>query len=233
MTAPRISHYEWSGGREAMLRFGPDHGPTVIAALPLFEEANRTRAAMVDVLRRLAARGIAGALPDLPGTGESLVETADATLADWRGAFAAAAATLPGPVHVVAWRGGAVVDAEAVLTSRWWLAPLDGAGVMRDLRRAQAVSDNRHLFAGNALSAELIADLEAARISDPARPELARTGEAVRVPLRTLRLDTDPRPADAHIAGRPLWRAAEPGTDAALQAALADDIAAWIVTCAS
>ncbi len=41
--APRIDHYDWSGGREALLRFGPDTGPVVILALPLFEEANRTR----------------------------------------------------------------------------------------------------------------------------------------------------------------------------------------------
>ncbi len=218
MTGLRIDHYDWRGGREAMLRFGPDDGPVVIAALPLFEEANRTRAAVVDVLRRLAARGIGGALPDLPGTGESLVATSDATLADWRAAFAAAAAALPGPVHLMAWRGGALVGAEANVASGWWLAPVDGAGVMRDLRRAQAVSDDKHLFAGNALSAELISELEGAAL-----PALDRT--------RTIRLDTDPRAADAQIAGRPLWRAAEPGADDALQTAVADDVAAWIARC--
>ena len=85
-----IEHYDWPGGREAMLRFGPPHGPTMVAALPFFEEANRTRAAMVDVLRQLAVRGIGSILPDLPGTNESLLATSDATLAAWRGAFAAA-----------------------------------------------------------------------------------------------------------------------------------------------
>ena len=54
--APRIDSYAWSGGREAMLRWGPDGGPVVIAALPLLEEANRTRAFVVTILRALAKR---------------------------------------------------------------------------------------------------------------------------------------------------------------------------------
>ena len=221
MTGARFDHYHWAGGREAMLRFGPDTGPVVIAALPLFEEANRTRAAMVDVLRRLAARGIAGALPDLPGTGESLVETHDATLTDWRAAFAAAAATLPGPVHIMAWRGGSLIDAEAAVTSRWWLAPMSGADAMRELRRVQAASGANGSFAGNRLSARMIAELKA-----------AETGP-VRTALRTVRLATDPRPADAHLPFPPPWRAAEPGTNAALQSAIADDIADWLASCAA
>ena len=220
MTGPRIVHYDWPGGREAMLRFGPDHGPTVIAALPLFEEANRTRGAIVDVLRRLASKGIGSALPDLPGIGESLVATSAATLFGWRAAFAAAAATLRRPVHVLAWRGGALVDTEAAVASRWYLTPVTGAGTMRELRRAQAASADKELFVGNALSAGLIAELEHACL--PASEH-----------KRILRLETDPRPADAKIPGRPLWRAAEPTTDDALQAVIADDVAAWIDRCAA
>ena len=208
MSAPRITHYDWPGGREAMLCFGPDGGPTVIAALPLFEEGNRTRAALVAVLRQLAERGIASALPDLPGTGESLLPTHEATLAGWRAAFAAAARTLPGPVHVVAWRGGALVDTDAEVASRWHLSPLSGADTMRELRRMQAAAGGE-LFAGNRLSEVFVQELESDRLA------------------------TDPRPADAHLPGRPLWRAAEPGTDPALEAAVADDIAGWIATCAA
>jgi hypothetical protein len=43
MTGLRFDTYDWPGGREAKLRFGPDSGSIVIVALPLFEEANRTR----------------------------------------------------------------------------------------------------------------------------------------------------------------------------------------------
>ena len=64
----RIEHYDWAGGREAMLRFGPDE-PRVIVSLPLFEEANRTRAFAVTLLHALAARDIGGLLPDWPGHG--------------------------------------------------------------------------------------------------------------------------------------------------------------------
>ena len=75
-----IDHYDWVGGREAMIRFGPATGPVVVAVLPLFEEANRTRTFVVGLLRRLADRGIAGLLPDVPGQGESLVPLANCTL---------------------------------------------------------------------------------------------------------------------------------------------------------
>ncbi|WP_375287725.1 hypothetical protein [Sphingomonas sp.] len=212
----RVGRYEWVGGVEAMLRFGPDHGPTLLCAAPLFEEANRTRAAIVDVLRSLATRGIASALPDLPGTGESLLPTPEATLAGWRQAFAAAARALPDPVSVMAWRGGALVTVD-VAGPRWHLSPLSGAEVMRDLRRTRGAGETQ-LLAGNDLSGELVAELESA--APPAA-------------TRTVRLDTDPRLADLKLPGRPLWRAAEPGTDAALQAAIADDLACWIAACAS
>jgi hypothetical protein len=36
----RIDRYRWSGGEEAVLRFGPDDGPVVVVTAPLFEEAN-------------------------------------------------------------------------------------------------------------------------------------------------------------------------------------------------
>ena len=49
---------------------------------------------------------------------------------------------------------------------------------------------------------------------------------------RTVRLDTDPQPADRHVPGTPLWRRAEPGNDPALAVLLADDIADWIARCA-
>jgi alpha-beta hydrolase superfamily lysophospholipase len=215
---PRIDWYDWSGGREAMLRFGPDGGPTVIAALPLFEEGNRTRTAMVDVLRRLAARGVGCVLPDLPGAGESLVATCDATVAMWREAFAAACARVAGPVHVVAWRGGALLDTDAAVASRWYLAPQSGASLVRELTRVRALGSGGEDYAGNALSSTMIDGLAFA--------ELATVGS-----LRVVRLESDAKAADRKVAGPALWRAAEPGTDAAFQALVADDVADWIASC--
>ncbi|MCC2975597.1 hypothetical protein LK533_02775 [Sphingomonas sp. PL-96] len=136
-----IDRYDWPGGTEAVLRFGPAAGPVVVLALPPFEEANRTRTLMVAVLRRLGDAGIAGALPDLPGQGESLVATEAATLADWRAAFAACVATLPQPRFSLSVRAGALVDGEANVQARWSLSPQTGPELSRELHRtARAAS---------------------------------------------------------------------------------------------
>lgn len=232
-----IPHYDWPGGREAMLRFGPTAGPTAIFAMPLFEEANRLRAFAVTLCRQLAARGIATALPDLPGQGESLLPTEDARLEHWRAAFAAAAYGLGPSVHGIALRSGSVVDVDAALTSRWRLSPVAGAAVLADLRRAAFVGTRARgetvplqintldeapiLLAGNRIALPLFGALAEDDV----------VADATGIPLRTLRLASDRTPADRKIDAAPLWRRAEPGNDPALAATLADDIAEWIARC--
>lgn len=220
-----------------MLRFGPASGPVVIAVLPLFEEANRTRAFVVTILRQLAARGFAGALPDLPGAGESVIETEQASLSHWIDAVKTVAAALRQnheTVHVIGFRGGALVDRDAAVDTRWHLSPLDGQTVIRDLGRialaaakeAGTVFDPATLtapgapieIAGNRLNRKLLAEIE-------------RAVPGASAPLRTVRLDTDPLTADRHVPGAPLWRRSEPDNDTALAALLADDIAGWIASC--
>lgn len=227
-----IDRYDWAGGQEAMLRFGPATGPVVIMALPLFEEANRTRAFAVALLRALAGLGIAGALPDLPGMGESVVETARATLDDWRAAFAAAAHSLGRPVHVAALRGGALVTGAAMAASHWQFAPVAGAALVRDLLRARLLAAPEDAaiapFAepdgppvellGNLVSRALLAALAATEPANVPTP-------------RVVRLEGDPGPADLRLPGAPLWRRSEPGNDPALAHALAADLAAWIAPC--
>ena len=211
-TGPRIDSYEWSGGREAMLRFGPEGGPVVVLALPLFEEANRCRAFGVTLLRALAARGIGGVLPDLPGQGESELPTAAPTLADLRAAYAAA----PGG-YALAIRSGALLVGDR--WPCWMLAPQDGSTLLRELQRTKgAPLDGEHVeVAGNLLSSRLIDELAAS-------PGIAGEGAG----FRTVRLRSDGRPADLHVDGSPLWRRAEPDNDPALAETLADDITAWI-----
>lgn len=211
-----IDQYDWAGGREAMLRFGPDTGPVVVAALPLFEEANRTRAFVATILRALADRGIAGALPDLPGQGESLAPTEKLALADLQQAFAAAVRHLGRPAFALAVRSGAMIDASAPVRGRWHLAPTEGGDLLRELKRMQQPGDGSD-FAGNRLSPALLAELEHASVVDG----------------RTVRLETDARPADLKLPGAPLWRRAEPDNDTAFAALLADDIAAWVRACES
>ncbi len=204
-----IAWYDWPGGREAMIRLGPDTGPVVIIALPLFEEANRTRTFAVTLMRALAERGVASALPDLPGTGESLVATEAATLADWRSAFAAAAQAV-GAFASVAIRSGALLDAG--VAHRWHLAPQDGPALVRELDRLR----DGPTIAGNRVHPDLLATLAVAQTSA----------------ARTVRLTDDARPADTIIAGAPLWRRAEPGNDGDLAERLADDISDWVRSCA-
>lgn len=229
-----IDHYDWAGGREAMIRFGPSKGPVVIAAMPLFEEANRTRALVVMILRALAERGIGSALPDLPGVGESLIETENASLTIWKEAFSAAVSSLANQrVHTIAIRGGALVDQDAMPTRRWHFAPVTGASLVRDLLRTRLVVEGEGAepfdtsdpdgpaieLAGNLVSRHLLAELENATPSTV-------------TPVRIVRLETDAGAADLKIPGAPLWRRSEPDNDPDLAIRLADDIAAWIASCA-
>jgi hypothetical protein len=218
-----------------MLRFGPATGPVVVVALPLFEEANRTRAFAVTILRALAERGIAGALPDLPGQGESLVPTPETGLEKLRTAFAAAAASLETHAFSLAIRSGALLDSEAALAGRYHLSPMNGADLRRELVRARQASSREagEVFdpasldtttdpvelAGNLISPALLAELAAATPSTQA--------------VRTVRLETEAKPADAKLPGSPLWRRAEPDNDIAFAQTIADDIAQWIATCAA
>ncbi|WP_423602559.1 hypothetical protein [Sphingomonas sp. MS122] len=219
-----------------MLRFGPAAGPVVVAALPLFEEANRTRAFAVTILRALAGHGIAGLLPDLPGQGESLVPTHETDLDMLRTAFAAAA--MPAgdrPVFTFAIRSGALVDTQARVDAHYHLSPVTGADLRRELIRTRQASARE---AGETFDpagidtatgpVELAGNLIAPRLM--AQLATATPSETV---ARTVRLETEARPADAKLPGSPLWRRAEPDNDLAFAERVADDVAAWIATCAA
>lgn len=192
-----------------MLRFGPESGPVAVIALPLFEEANRTRAFVVAICRALATRGVGAVLPDLPGQGESPMATGRATVTGWRAAFAA----VPGS-HAVAIRSGALVMNHRPC---WLLAPQSGAELVRDLTRikGEPLAGERVEVAGNLLSRGLIEELAVAEYP---------TG-------RTVRLASDPRSSDHKLDGPALWRRAEPDNDIAFAETLAADIADWIAMC--
>jgi len=223
MIALRFDTYDWSGGREAMLRFGPDAGPIVIAALPLFEEANRTRQFLVTILRALAVLGIGSVLPDLPGTGESTVVTNEARLRDQRTSYIELAQQLVRNTYGISIRSGALFDTDAALAGRWQLSPQTGEDVLRELDRVRVASRSARAsdtdYAGNTLSREMLADLRDAA-------PYAGTG-----PLRGARLESDPRDADVKYAASPLWRRSEPDNDIALAQILAGDISNWIASC--
>lgn len=240
-TGPVIDSYAWVGGREPMLRFGPMDGPVVVLALPLFEEANRTRAFGVTLLRALAARGIGGALPELPSQGESERTTSTLKLDELRDAYNAAVSKL-GRNHLpygVSIRSGALIEADAdYLFGRWRLTPQTGEALVRELARVQRLTRKRAdpaltdpwgpedwpaqpiEVAGNLIDPACIAWLQVAKPFVP-------TG----VPVRVVQLGKVSSSADLLVAGTAPWRRAEPGSDPALAELLADDIAAWIATC--
>ena len=232
-----IDHYDWAGGREAMLRFGPDHGPVVVLAMPLFEEANRTRAFAVTLLRLLANDGIGGALPDLPGAGESENPVEDSSLSIWQNSFSSAfeVAASDRPGHVAALRGGCLVTGGAVAQSRWLMAPVGGEAIVRDLVRARQAADRE---TGTAFDADSIdqdgppIELTGHVLPRPLLRSLRTAEPDAAAPCRVVRLDGDPRPADLYVAGAPLWRRSEPGDDPALAATLAVDLAQWVRQCA-
>lgn len=218
------------------MRFGPADAPVVVIALPPFEEANRLRALAVAMARRLAETGLGAAIPDLPGTGESLTDIAGTRLVDWREAFAAACASAEQAHLVASLRAGALFDGYGGGTVHWRLSPQDGPRLLREMLRTRlaglrddgreastaslthiAKSDGIEL-AGHWLTPALFGDLEEAAPL-PAHP------------LRIVRLGGDVQPADRLIGSPPLWRRAEPDNDLHLAQLLADDIADWTTTC--
>lgn len=217
--------------------FGPGDGPVVVLAMPLFEEANRTRAFATSLLRSLGDRGIASALPDLPATGESLVPTEDARLQDWRRAFADAAAVFSNDgrtVHVASIRGGALVTRDAVAASGWQFAPALGDALVRAMLRARAVAEPGvplTFDAGDATDAGPPIALAGNLVARSLLRELHVAERDMREPTRVVRLERDPAVADRTLAGSPLWLRAEPDNDRALAEALADDLADWVRRC--
>ena len=224
--------YEWPGGREALLRFGPDRGPTLLILPPLFEEANRMRRCLVETMRMLGNDfGIATALPDLPGTGDSIVATVDARFKDWGSAISACSASLPQPCMTVAIRGGALLDGFADVQYRWRLSPISGRKLLRDMIRAVTISSEVKsveleaqarieptMLAGNLIHPALFAALDAAvPIDDPHIRTVGTAGEAGEF--------------DHQIAAAALWRRAEPGEDEELVNAMAEYIERWMHAC--
>lgn len=231
--APHIEYYHWAGGREVLLRFGPERGMlgTVLIVPALFEEANRLRGFTIALMRALAARGVASALPDLPGQGDSVWKTEHCAIDKWRAALGTAAATLGKP-HLFAIRGGTLLDGECQVAGRYHFAPVPGGDLVRDLVRIRQLSaeENDEPFnpeairppgppvelAGNLLSRWLIDDLKAA---------MPRTAD------RVARPETDARAAQMRLTGTALWRRARPEEDHELIRAVASDITRWVEQC--
>ncbi|TRD12507.1 hypothetical protein FGU71_11960 [Erythrobacter insulae] len=185
---------------------------------PLFDEHNKLRRHMAQVMRRLSEAGIMCVLPDLPGLNESTQPLEDQSLAHWRSALAAASAHF-NVTHVLSFRSGAILignDAKG-----WTYAPQDGAKLLRGMIRARAIASKEAgvaetsqelndlgrsegiTLAGWPIGSELFCDLETAT---PARSDTLVSIE------------------QALIGGQGLWLRAEPGEDHAQADAMATAI---------
>jgi hypothetical protein len=224
--ALRFRQYPADTGAEWMLIHGPSTGTRVLILGPVLNEMNLMRAVTVDMARRLAQRGHACAIPDLPGCGESMTPLRTVEWRDWRAAAAAAAEAWRGedgsPPHIVSLRGGCLLDDDCAAASRWRFAPAEGSALVRPLQRAHRIANREGVApededGGVPLAGFTFAPafLDALRAAQPA---------TVSGPLRNL---------EAEKSGVPRWRRAEPGADAALSERLSADIADWISSCAS
>ncbi|WP_374593257.1 hypothetical protein [Sphingosinicella sp.] len=203
---------------------GPETGPCVLFIPPLFEEMNRTRRLLADLGRALAASGIGSALADLPGTGDA---SGRPDVAAWRQATAHLIETLAGrPLRVLAVRGGALLTDGSGSEGLYRVSPASsGAGLLREMMRAQAIADQER---------------EGARVSPSTYETRFAHGETVALTgydvtpglaanLNTLALPDAAVPLRVStVEGPPVWRQAEPAPAPTFAAALAEDIAAWM-----
>lgn len=228
--APRFAQFAWDEGCEWMLSHGPIEGPQLLIAPPLFEELNRMRRLIGDVMRALAAEGVGSHLPDLPGTGESDRGIEETGWEHWLAAIAAAA-RFAGATHVASLRGGTLIDDRAELPL-WRFQPVEGAALLRDMTRARALADPGFGDAAkHALFETGPTELGGYRLPAPLARAL-REAKPVEVErTRTARLVTDVKPADAKLPGAALWRRAEPGPSAELAEAMVADLRAWMTPC--
>jgi hypothetical protein len=218
---------------EYVVHEGPNTGPVVLFLLPPFDEGNRMRRTVRLAMAHLSQAGVASCLPDLPGQNESLIATAGVSLHDWQTALAEFARSLDRPIITAAFRGGCLIDDAAGGAAAWRCAPAKGAQILRTMVRTRIASDKEAgiistqdaLIAGaaqaplelggNLLSADMVAQLQAADVADIPR-------------CRTVTLNPDDAKS---ISGSPLWLRAEPGEDAEFAHTIAADIIAWGQTC--
>lgn len=229
---PAFVSYEFADRKELCLSFAAQSADRVMLVPPLFDEMNRMRKMLIDVMRTLRTLEISSFLPDLPGTNESLVAPEQVTFFDWQNAVRACAQQHQ-ISHIASFRGGALAVAEMQTAGHWIFSPVKGATILRTMMRTRVAADreaglNTSLaelaeraktgpleLAGNIIGSDLFTQLDAAQIPEPNSQ-------------RIVRLDSDNKPSDVTIPGSALWLRAEPDEDRAMSSAIARDIAAWI-----
>lgn len=234
MTATlEYSRYEFQGNDELCLKVGGHHTQSILLIPPLFDEMNRMRRMLLDVMRLLDANGIGSVLPDLPGTNESLFPQQQASLAVWRQALRDCSNILPKCQHIASFRGGCLIDDFAKDMPKWRLSPAKGNALLRTMMRTRMASDKEAglstnmvqlteeaqqgavNLAGNSISASMFSELQ------EAVPSLSDD-------VRTAQLETSAHTGDIKLPGSALWLRAEPDEDLLLSGAIATNLVSWI-----
>lgn len=192
---------------EAALVFDKGREHRLLVIPPLFDEANKFRRQLVEIMRRLDLSGIDSVLPDLPGTGDSLLPHAEVTLAGLRKAAQAACEDFR-ITHCFCVRTGAMYSPSSL--PGWRYAPIAGRNSLRSLLRA------RTLAAQERGESETTADLEAQGKASGLvaggwhiGPELFAALGAEKLPHTPQMVDID----HETVGGSPLWLRAEPDED--------------------
>jgi hypothetical protein len=229
---PQHLSFDADGQAENTLCFGNRTAPKRLLIIPpLFDEMNRARRMLVSAMRALAERDICCFLPDLPGCNESLASLPVQDLAIWRAAIKQAITQLEA-THIVAIRGGALIDDVAPELPHWRLAPVSGASLLKTMLRTRIAGDKE---AGLTTSMD---DLMAAALSAPLElagtilgphmiAQLACAEPAALSGLTTRLLGEGPDT----ITGSALWLRAEPQDDPEMATALAEELARWSSSC--
>jgi len=233
-SVPAFVSYEFADRKELCLCISARSSRRVMLVPPLFDEMNRMRKMLVDVMRLLEPLEVGTFLPDLPGINESLTALKQLTLSDWQKSMQACAQQ-HGISHIASFRGGALAVNKIENANHWIFSPVKGATILRTMMRTRVAADresgrNTSLadligqadvapieLAGNILGSKLFMQLNAADIPDMPNQ-------------RIVRLESDSKPGDIHIPGSALWLRAEPDDDRAMSSAIAHDIAEWIGT---
>ena len=192
---------------EFVLTFDRGRVKRLLMLPPLFDEHNKTRRQMVEIMRRLDLAGMDCFLPDLPGCNESRVPLARQTLSGWRQA-AMDAARAVSATTLFAIRGGALVMPETL--PGYVYTPAKGAQLLRAMIRARTIAAReagREEKASDLLEKGRSEGLELAgwRLGREFIREFETAEPAMRDDLRLIE--------QAEIGGSPLWLRAEPDDD--------------------
>lgn len=209
---------------ELLLSLKQDRDACVLMLPPLFDEHNKFRRQIVEIMRRLDEAGIDTVLPDLPGCNESVHALVGQSVIGWRGMMRAAAKHT-GASHVLTFRSGVMLAPDGI--PGWKYAPLTGAKQLRGMIWAAVIAAREN---GKEVSSdELMAEGREKGLN------LAGWDIGARLFGELADADTDPAPALLEIAqtdvgGRGLWLRAEPDEDAEQANALARLIAEELAT---